>query len=110
MKKETKNDRDILLIHFLMQHKGRKNCVSSKDICEFLTNKGYKTKPTSLFPVIHSLMYERNLPICYVSMKGYYIAESDEDIIPVILDLQKRINGFQKHIDFLKKFTKDGNA
>jgi hypothetical protein len=43
-------------------------------------------------------------------MKGYYIAESDEDIIPVILDLQKRINGFQKHIDFLKKFTKDGNA
>lgn len=105
---KRKQDRDILLIHFLLEHKGRDNCVSSKSICDFLKNKGYEMKPTSLFPSIHRIMYEKNLPICYISMRGYYVAESQEDILPVIEDLQTRINGLQKHIDFLQQFVNRG--
>ena len=99
-----KQDRDILLIHFLLEHKGRNNVVSSKAICEFLERKGYKMKPTSLFPNIHRIMYECNLPICYISMKGYYVAETKDDILPVVEDLEARMSGFQKHIDFLHQF------
>lgn len=99
------NDRDNLLVKFLQQHRGRRICVSSKVICEFMKNNGYEMKPTTLFPHVHRLMYERNLPICYIAMKGYYIAENSEDITPVIADLKKRINGHQKHIDFLLQFT-----
>ena len=95
--------RDDLLVEFIMQHRGRNNCVSSKTICEFLGDRGYKTPPTSLYPMIHRLMYERNLPICYVSMKGYYLAVNEDDITTVIADLQTRMGGFQRHIEFLEK-------
>lgn len=104
----NKQDRDILLIHFLLEHKGRNNCVSSKSICEFLERKGYKMKPTTLFPNIHRIMYQNKLPICYISMKGYYVAETNDDILPVIKDLQTRMNGLQKHIDFLQQFINQG--
>ena len=107
MKREIskrKERRDNFIVEFLLEHKGRDKCVSSKSICEFLESNGYKMNPTSLFPNIHRIMYENDIPICYISMKGYYVAENEDDVLPVIEDLQKRINGFQKHIDFLQKF------
>ena len=97
-------ERDNLLVEFINQNKGRNNCVSSKSILQFLSDNGYKLSPTSLYPIIHKLMCDRNLPICYVSMRGYYIATSKEDIMPVIDDLQVRMSGFQRHVEHLIAF------
>ena len=62
--------RDNLLVEFIKAHKGRNQAVSTKEITEYLGSKGYKTPITSLLPIIRKIMYERNLPICFVSMGG----------------------------------------
>ena len=104
-KKSPRRQRaENFLFEFIKFHRGRNNCVSAKEILQYLSESGNEIPPKSLYPIIHKLMYEKNVPICYVSMKGYYWATSREDIEPVISDLKQRISGFQRHIDFLDKF------
>lgn len=112
-KSQHVQERNDLIVEFLMQHKGRTNVVSGKEIRRFLKNKGYTVATYSLTVYIRDLMYERNLPICYVPSRGYYIGVTNEDIELVIVDLNKRIQGELKHIYHLNKFiqkpTRRGN-
>lgn len=96
--------RDNLLVDFLFQHKGKDNIVSSKQICEFLNERGYHIKPECINAIIRRVMFERRLPICSLNSKGYFWATTKEEIQKTIDDLQGRIEEMQNRIEHLKSF------
>lgn len=94
--------RDNLLLEFLKSHKGKSNMVTSKDVKKFLADNGYKT--SNVGNVISKIMYERNAPICFSNGKGYYWAQTREEIENTIADMEMRRASLQEHIDHLKNF------
>ena len=94
--------RDNLLLEFLKAHKGKANIVASKEISKFLEDNGYKT--SNVGSVISKIMYERNAPICFYNGKGYYWAQTREEIETTIADMESRRASLQEHIDHLKSF------
>lgn len=96
--------RDNLLVDFLFQHKGIQNIVSAKEICEFLSERGYPSKPQCINAVIRRVMFERHLPICSANAKGYYWAQTKEKIQMTIDDLQSRIEEMTNRVEHLQSF------
>ena len=96
--------RDNLLVSFLLQHRGGENCVSSQSIRAFLTENGYPTSSDHIHIIIRKIMFERTLPICHVNGKGYFWAETTEEIQASINDMQSRIEQMQLRIELLNKF------
>ena len=96
--------RDNLIVEYIKEHKGRKNSVPTEQLAKYLEGKGYKSSIDWLRNRITILKYERHLPICFVNSGGYYWATSKADILPVIADLQGRIEELQRHIEHLNSF------
>lgn len=96
--------RDNLLVEFIFQHKGLRNVVSSKEICEFLNERGCYIKIDSVNVVVRRVMFERRLPICSANSKGYFWATTKEEIQMTIDDLQGRVNEMTNRIEHLKSF------
>ena len=95
---------DNLLVEFLLDHKGKENVVSAKEISRFLTNKGFALKQQSVHTAISNLIAERHLPICSLNCKGYYWAQKKEDIVECIAHLKSRIDSLEDHIKHLRNF------
>ena len=106
MKRNIAEQRDNVLVDFLKQHKGRHNIVSSDTVVEFLNDAGFSLTRTSVTPTMRKLMYERNLPVCFVSTEGYYWGETNEEFLGSIADIEKKIEGCRKHVEHLKQFIK----
>lgn len=104
MKQKDTMRRDNLLVSFLAQHRGGENCVSSKEISEYLSKCGFKTQTNAVHNLVRKVMFERMLPICSYNSKGYFWAESQEEIKTAIADLQGRICEMQDRIELLNKF------
>lgn len=96
--------RDNLLVEFVKKHKGKDNCVSSKEIAEYLQENGYSLKSCSVNMVVRKLIFERCLPICSKNSKGYYWGMNRRDIETTISHLKSRIDELQNHIDILQNF------
>lgn len=96
--------RDTILLEFLKSHKGKANVVSSKEIADYLNNRGYSTKSACVHSLIKKTMYERNAPICYINSRGYFWATSREEIKSTVDDMEKRISALKEHINHLMSF------
>ena len=57
MKQSEVIKRDNLLVEFLREHKGAKNCVSNKEIAKYLNDKGYAIKVGSTHGVVRKVMF-----------------------------------------------------
>ena len=101
---DTTFKRDNLLVSFLLQHRGRENCVSSKKISRYLNENGCPTHSDAVHVIIRRIMFERTLPICHVNGKGYFWAETTEEIQASINDMQSRIDQMQLRIEHLQHF------
>ena len=99
--------RDSLLLEFLKEHKGEENVVTSNTICDFLSEHGYKVKRNNIGTLVNKIMYERNAPICFSNVKGYYWAVRRCEIEKTIADMEMRRSSLQTHIDHLKNFIID---
>lgn len=104
MKHNESFRRDNLLVGFLREHKGPNNAVSTVDIKKYLADRGYPTSRDNIRQRIHKLVFERSLPICSLSSKGYFWASCLDDIAQTIKEFQSRINELQARIDVLKSF------
>jgi hypothetical protein len=69
---------------------------------KFLADNGFKM--TSVYNAIIKIMYERSAPICFSNGKGYYWAQTREEIESTIADMEMRRASLQEHIDHLKNF------
>jgi hypothetical protein len=87
-----------------LEHIGEKNCVSSKSISEYLGDCGYVVKTDSVHGLVRKIMMSRTLPICHVNGKGYFWAETKEEIQASINDIEGRISEMQNRVKILKKF------
>lgn len=96
--------RDVLLLKFMKEHKGKENTLSSLEIQKFLNDNGYSVKKTNICMIMNRIMYEHNAPICYSNSKGYYWAQTREEIESTIADMESRRASLQEHIDHLKNF------
>lgn len=96
--------RDDALINYLYNHKGVENCVSSKEIAEYITAQGYPLKINTVHGVVARLVTEKHLPVCSYNANGYYWAASKNDIKIAIADLESRINAMQERANALKAF------
>ena len=96
--------RDNYMVEIIKKHKGRSNPIASNKLCSMLNELGYETKVRNIGNIVSRIMYERNLPIGYVNGRGYYWATCEEDILPVIADLESRRYEMQRHIDHLRNF------
>lgn len=96
--------RDNLVVEFLRQNKGKENCKSSREISQFLIEKGYKIKPENMGFLLTRIINERLLPICSLNGKGYYWAKNKEDILACVSHLKARIVSLQEHINILESF------
>lgn len=96
--------RDNVLVAFLAEHRGAGNLVSTSQICGHLNECGYKTQKDHIHSLIRKLMFERTLPICSINSKGYYWAETKDEIQMAIDEMQSRISEMQNRIELLKKF------
>lgn len=99
--------RDSLLVDFMREHKGEENLVSSKEIKEFLDSVGYKTNINFIHSIIRKIMYERNAPICFSNINGYYWAKNRAEIEKTVRSMEDRIDAFRFHISHLKQFVVD---
>lgn len=104
MKRSEVIKRDNILVEFLRQHRGGENCVSSEAISKYLNDKGYATRSDCVNSIVKKVMFERTLPICHKNSKGYFWAETREEIQQSIADLQGRIDEMQSRIEHLKHF------
>lgn len=59
MKASETLKRDNLLVEFLREHRGAKNCVSNKEITKYLDDKGYAVKVGSTHGIVRKVMFER---------------------------------------------------
>lgn len=96
--------RDTLLFNWLREHKGEENRVTSHEIKKFLSDNGYSIKRNNVGSLVNKIMIERNAPICFSNVKGYYWATTREELEKTIADLESRRNALQEHIDHLKGF------
>lgn len=97
--------RETALLEFMKNHKGKKNLVSSNEIRKFLSDSGCSVTKKSISGLIINIMYERNAPICYVNAKGYYWAQTREEIENTIADMESRIASLNEHIEHLRNFV-----
>lgn len=104
MKRQNTFIRDNLLVEELIQHRGRENAMSTKQIMEFLGNNGYPYKANGIGKLVNRISKERCLPICYENGKGYYWPLRRSEIQTTVRDLQGRIDALQEHIDRLRNF------
>ena len=104
MKQVDVMKRDNILVSFLAQHRGGDECVSSKEIAEYLGEQGYKTLSDTVPTIVRKVMFERMLPICSLNSKGYFWAETQDEIQRSINELQGRIYEMQDRIELLNKF------
>lgn len=98
---------DNLLLDFMRERKGEENCVSSREIHKFLSEKGYSCKWECVNSMITRIMYERNAPICSLNRKGYFWAKNRTEIENTISSLESRRSALQEHIDHLRNFIID---
>ena len=96
--------RDTLLFNWLREHKGEQNKVTSYDVQSFLRENGYSIQRNNVGSLINKIMYERNAPIGFSNVKGYYWGTSREELEKTIADLESRRNALQEHIEHLKGF------
>lgn len=79
----------------LLQHPGKRNAISSKAISRKM---GLPMEDTQA--VTRKVIWETaemfNLPLVSCS-KGFYIAETEDDIAEYCDNIQKRINGMQEN-------------
>lgn len=78
------------------------NAIKGPEIAKALNKKGFRTTAESIHSIIGKIIEERNYPICSVCGKGYYYPKNDSDIQAAIDDINKKRDGLQKRIDFLK--------
>lgn len=97
--------RDNLLVDFIYQHKGAKNVVSTKEIAKYIEERGYKQKVETINMIIRRLVFERKLPICSINSKGYYWANTKQEILDTIADLEGRIAEMKNRIELLNSFV-----
>ena len=96
--------RNNVLVDFLSRHRGADNCVSSKAIAEFLAESGFPIQADAVNTTIRRVMFERVLPICSINGKGYFWAETQDEIRAAINELQGRICEINNRIELLNKF------
>lgn len=98
---------DNALVDFLVEHKGKANVVSSREIAEYLTECGYQIKVGCVSAKVKRVMIERHLPICHLNSNGYFWASSKMELREIVADLESRIVAMQKHIKHLESFIFD---
>lgn len=82
--------KDNLLISFIKEHRGRENPASAKEIVQYMRNSGYSMSKTSVNPTLRKLMYERNLPICFISTHGCTIGHPVNLIFYTLLRISRK--------------------
>ncbi len=97
-------ERDNLVVNILIEHRGKEDPITQKELQSVLESHGYKIAHWSIGQVVNRIAYQRKLPICYVNGKGYYWASRRSEIEDTIADLRSRMNALQEHIDHLSKF------
>ena len=78
----------------LMDHRGKKNAIASKRISEAMGFSMEDTQSVSR-QAIWSTAEEYGLPLVSCN-KGYFIAETDDEIEAYNQNIQKRITGMEK--------------
>lgn len=96
--------RDCLVLEYIRDHRGEENRVTSYDVQKFLSDNGYSVKRNNIGTLINKIMYDRNAPICFSNVKGYYWAKTRDEIEKTIEDMELRRASLKKHIDHLKQF------
>lgn len=94
--------RDILL-----QHKGKANPVTSKTIsAEF----GYPMEDTQVLSrkTIHNVAEEYHLPLLSCN-KGYYIAETEQELEEYNKNIDSRINNMDKRRNLINEYFRREN-
>lgn len=98
---------DNALVDFLVEHKGKANVVSSKEIAEHFTACGFPINASCAGTKVKRVMVERHLPICHLNSKGYYWASCKAELRESVADLERRIVAMQEHIKHLESFIFD---
>ena len=80
--------------NILMEHKGRKNAIASKRISEAMGFPMEDTQSVSR-QAIWDTAEEYGLPLISCN-RGYFIAETDDEIDAYNKNIQKRIKGMEK--------------
>jgi hypothetical protein len=104
MDRHEQTKRDNILVALLKEHKGAEQIISSKEIAKYLNSKGWATKIGCVHSLVKKVMYERTLPICSDNAKGYFWAQSKDELISAITELQSRITELQRRIEHLNAF------
>ena len=97
----SKKIRDIL-----MEHRGKANAIPSKEISREM---GFPMEDTQSVSrrAIWETAEEYGLPLV-ASRKGYFLAQTDEEMEEYNNNIQKRIDGMEKTRKMVNKTTRSG--
>lgn len=91
--------------NILLDHKGKKNAITSKSISKTMGFPMEDTQSVSR-QAIWDTAEEFNLPLVSCS-KGYFLAETDEEIKEYNENIQRRINGMEETRKMVNKNYKE---
>lgn len=110
MKRYNTYKRDELLIDYIHNHRGQKNAVSGRTVCEFLKSVGFPMQEQSLHSLITRIREANHAPILTKAEKGgCFWADTNEEIEHNIELLRKRISALKEHIKVLERFKMEDN-
>ena len=87
-------ERDVLLPVMAMclaRHKGKKNVITNKKMCEAMKEKGYSIGEVRIRKIINYIRVMDIVKYLIGTGKGYYVAESQSEMIKYIKSLRERI-------------------
>lgn len=91
--------------NILIEHRGRKNAITSKKISEIMGFPMEDTQSVSR-QAIWNTAKEYGLPLISCN-KGYYIAQTDEEMAAFNANYEKRISGIRKTQEMANKNYKE---
>ena len=84
-----------IIVRGLANRIGVANAVSNNHICISLRNKGYKVREVRIWKIINHIRTQGLVTCLIASGKGYYRAESRQEVVDYIESLKGRENAIK---------------
>lgn len=88
-----------IIIKGLSTKIGKARAITSDQIVEALSNKGYKISGARVRKLVHNIRMEGSIERLMATSKGYYISNDPEELETYITSLHQRISSIQAIAD-----------
>ena len=94
------------LVKGLKQKIGRENAVTSRKVCDAFKQRGYEVSGARFRKMIRYIRDNWLIPELVASSKGYWISESEQELVDYIYSVRQRARSIDRLADELEEQRK----